>query len=138
MVLCVAGILSYVTTRRAAFLVTGVKTDERRYSLYHEEEEGHQGWFRELNYSSPLVRGLELTAGLVFSYLCLRMFNLSLLGFSISLILGYVLWTVGWGNRVLRPLLYLPFFLIVFSMVFVAAGVLGFQSGFVYFFPIHF
>lgn len=137
MVICVIGILTYLLTGKAAFLVTGNKNEESAIYNYQNPYK-KASWLERLDYSHKAVHILELLLGVVFIYLCARTFNLALLAFSLSLTLGYFLNKHGWENKLLKPLFYLPFGLIIFSMVFLGLNLISVQGLFIFFFPIHF
>ena len=137
MVICVIGIITYLLTGKAAFLVTGNKNEESAIYNYHNRNE-KASWLERLNYKHKAVHILELVLGLVFIYFCVRTFNLALLAFSLSLTLGYFLNKYGWDNKLLKPLFYLPFTLIISAMVFMGINLISVQGLFFFFFPIHF
>ena len=138
MVVCVIGILTYILTGKAAFLVTGDKGGDT--ALYDNSGEGGEkrSWLEGLNYKHRLVRIIELILGLLFTYVCLRTFNLCILAFSLSLVLGYFIYNYGWENKILSYLIYLPFLFIVSSMVLLGSNLMGMQGIFLFFFAIHF
>jgi cellulose synthase/poly-beta-1,6-N-acetylglucosamine synthase-like glycosyltransferase len=138
MVVCITGILTYILTGKAAFLVTGDKRGE--VSLYDYPARGAEkySWLEGLNFQHRVVRIAELALGLFFIYLCLRTLNLSLLAFSLSLTLGYFVFKFGWDNRILKPLLYLPLSFIISAMVLLGFNLMGVQGIFFFFFAIHF
>lgn len=137
MVTCVFGIATYMLTGKAAFLVTRNESEEADIYSYHDSEK-KVFWFEQLNYKHKLVRILELILGLFFIYLCIRTFNLYLLGFSFSLVLGYFLFKHGWDNKMLKPLLYIPFLFIISGLVIVGFNLMGIQGIFLLIFTIHF
>ena len=138
MLVCVIGILNYILTGKAAFLVTGDKGGEASLYSYSDRDREKSSWLEGLNYKHRIVRITELIFGLSFTYLCIRTFNLSLLAFSLSLVLGYFIYNYGWENKILSRLVYLPFLFIVSAMVFLGFNLLGVQGIFLFFFPIHF
>ncbi|OGW12631.1 MAG: hypothetical protein A3G93_13330 [Nitrospinae bacterium RIFCSPLOWO2_12_FULL_45_22] len=138
MVVCVTGVLSYILTGKAAFLVTGEKGGGDTFYNYAEGSGGKTSWLERLNFEHGSVRITELILGVFLTYICLRTFNLALLAFSLSLVLGYFLFICEWENKILTPLVYLPFLLIVFGIGLLGFNLMGAQGIFLLFFPIHF
>ena len=138
MLVCIFSIVSYAITGKAAFLVTGNKSAEPSFISSSEKKAGLKKSIYSLNYQSPLVRFLELILGVFFTLLCLKTLNLSLLAFSFSLMLGFFLYSFGWDNKFLRPLLFVPFFVIMVSMGFMGVHIMGMQGIFNVFFLMHF
>ncbi len=48
-----------------------------------------------------------------FSIICLKTLNIALFSFSVSLVLGHFVLKYGWDNKILKPLMYLPFGMIL-------------------------
>jgi len=138
MVVCIFGIITYILTGKAAFLVTGNKAKEAAFYEYSGEGKEKISWLEGLNYRHKLVRFVELIVGLLFSYVCLKTLNLCLLAFALSLVLGYFIYNYGWENKILHRLAYLPFFFIIFAMAFLGFNLMGIQGVFFFFFFIHF
>jgi cellulose synthase/poly-beta-1,6-N-acetylglucosamine synthase-like glycosyltransferase len=112
LVLSVATIASYLWSRRAVFLVTGDNwgVDPQNFpagfSLTASVAE-------RLGAEDRLTNSIELALGLLFAFVCVLTVNVSLLAFAISLMLSPVLLRVRWESRALRPLLLLPYALII-------------------------
>lgn len=123
MIVCAAGILNYIATGKAAFPVTGDKKENTPPGFH-------------CNHRAIYI--IELTVGLFFSYLCIKTLNLSLLAFSLSLMLGYFLNRYGWDNKWLKVVLYGPFALVLISVVLTGANLMGVQGVFLLFFGLHF
>ncbi len=138
MVVCTLGILTYLLTRRAAFLVTGDATDAGWLYGYLPEDQSRFSWADRLNSGHPLTHLIELSTGVILSILCLKTLNLALFGFAISLVLGYFLLKSGWDQPALRSLLFVPFGLIVGSMASLGMNLLGSQGVLLVFFIFHF
>ena len=136
MVVYFFGILTYIVTRKEAFLVTADKKETTLYSYPGSSEK--ISWFENLNSSHKFVRIIELILGLCFIYLSLRILNLSLLAFAISSALGYFIYDHGWDNKVLRPFLYLPFLSVVAGIGLISCNLIGAQGIFSFLFAFHF
>ena len=95
LVMATLAVLSYVFVRKAEFHATG------------------GGGQRNLDWSKAATGALEGVLGAALSIMCLLTFNLCLLGFALSLFLSPILQVSSWDSPWLRPLLYVPFGLIV-------------------------
>ena len=50
---------------------------------------------------------------------------IALFGFSIFLVLGFFVLKIGWDNKILKPLMYLPFGAIISAIGFLGLNVIG-------------
>lgn len=116
-------VLGYAATRKAQFYVTGdtsaaepQKRSRRRFSDTHPD--------------SASVRGLEVFAGLAFLASAIATVQLSFAGVALAFTLLPVMHTLGWRHRVVGPLSWLPFALILAGVGLGALGVAGLQPVF--------
>ncbi len=130
------GVLGYLVTRKATFLVTGDKTTST-----HSATTPHTAWFgrawqwvrRAITGSHPdhpLVQGFELACGVGFAAMCLQMMQVSFLGLAIGITLMPVLHHVPWNNAMIQRVIYLPFTLMVGGLMLGGLGLLGMQPVF--------
>ncbi len=128
------GVLSYLVTRRATFLVTG---DSSRYADPTGKAEGRQlvhrvsSWFRQIIHVThpdhPMVQGFEILCGVILAAACLMLVQVSFLGLALGFILMPVLHHFRWDNRIIQRLVYVPFGLILSGIFISAMGVIGLQ-----------
>ena len=138
MVVCTIGIFTYLLTRKAGWSVTGDTSEEEGIYSYNLERQSRYTWAERLNSTHRAVHVMELSLGLLLSIICLKTLNLALFSFSISLVLGYFILKYGWDNKILKPLMYLPFGMILFAMGFLGLNLVGVQGVFLMFFVFHF
>jgi Glycosyltransferases, probably involved in cell wall biogenesis len=112
LVLSMATIASYLVSRRAVFLVTGDDrgVDPKTFPVGFSPTAGVA---ERLGAEDRLTNAVEFALGVLFTLVCALTFNVSLLAFAISLLLGPVLLRARWESRSLRPWLFLPYVLIV-------------------------
>ena len=138
MVVSTIGIFTYLLTRKAGWSVTGDTSTEESIYSYSSERQGRFTWAESVNSTSRSVHIIELSLGLFLSIICLKTLNLALFGFSISLVLGYFVLKYGWDNKILKPLMFLPFGIILSAMGFLGLNLMGAQGLFLMYFMFHF
>ncbi|MEO6488379.1 MAG: glycosyltransferase family 2 protein [Ferruginibacter sp.] len=138
------GVLSYLVTRKATFLVTGDKsafstTSEARPIPVPVVRSGFifqlpPSIKRLLALSHPdqkLVQFIELFVGIGFAILCVILFQVSFFGLCLAFILLPLLHHIPWGkNRLIRFLVYLPFTIILAGLLLTSMNLLGLPSVF--------
>ncbi len=105
------GVLSYLITRRATFLVTG---DKRATS----ETGGRGQWtlkgaLGRLHPDQTLVQAFEVATGLTFAVTALLFFQPATFGLAMAFLLLPALHRLGWDHPLARVAVYVPFTLIV-------------------------
>ena len=123
----------YLLTRKAVFVVTGDKT-----SILQMEHSKASGFLDRLNANHPLVMGMEFGLGLILTYLAVMTMNFALLGISICLLLSYVVFHVGWENRLLRKVMFLPLSLVLLVFLSMGFDIVGLQGVSLFFLAVHF
>jgi cellulose synthase/poly-beta-1,6-N-acetylglucosamine synthase-like glycosyltransferase len=126
------GVMAYLVTRRATFLVTGDRT------AASERTPGEQTGLRErmsrlLNRSHPddlIIQGFEVLCGLGFGLLCLMTAQVSFLGLSFGFLLLPLLHHVRWERRAVQALVYVPFTLIFLGLFLGGLALFGMQPVF--------
>ncbi|MDX2282714.1 MAG: glycosyltransferase [Bacteroidia bacterium] len=126
--LSAAGVLSFLATRKAVFLVTGdtAAGQERTRSI--------RRWWQELTGRShpdhPVIRGFELAAGLLFGWVCIRSFQISFLGLCLAFILLPLMHRLGWQHPVMKRLVWIPFSLVLIGLMLSGLSLAGMQTVF--------
>ncbi|RMH64068.1 MAG: glycosyltransferase [Calditrichaeota bacterium] len=126
------GVLSFLITGKATFLVTGDKKQQR------SDSSKNKNTFRErlmllLKKSHPdqkEVRYFEMLSGIVFLGLCIYLFQISFMGLALAFIIFPLMHNRGWGHARLRKLIYIPFIMILAGVGLGAAGAMGLQTVF--------
>lgn len=128
MVVCFFGVLTYLITRRASFLVTADQDDSA--NLYTSSSERPRMAFVEsLNSGHWLVHAVELASGAAFSIFSIWNLNIVFFGFSLSLLMGSVLVKSCWNKRVKFAVSF-PFVLIMAGMGLLGGNLLSAQGVF--------
>ncbi len=116
------GVLGYLFTGKAIFLVTGDKNQSGS-----DEELTSQSWAQRLkNYGKQLagkthpdfksIQAMELFIGLGFGVMCVFLFQISFMGLCLAFIMLPVMHYLGWENRLVKTLVYVPFILILIGI----------------------
>jgi cellulose synthase/poly-beta-1,6-N-acetylglucosamine synthase-like glycosyltransferase len=122
--LSTVGVLTYLVTGKATFLVTGDRSAFSERQLCFSTT---PAWWRTKNYfqsflyrSHPdhsAVRSFEIACGLFLICYSLFSFQISLIGLAFAFILLPVMHHVGWENPIIQRLVLLPFFLILLGLL---------------------
>lgn len=130
------GVLGYLLTGKATFLVTG---DRGRTVTAHgagpttpwgRAWRGLQRVAAGSHPDHPLVQGFEVACGLVFGLACLQLVQLSFLGLALAFVLMPILHHVPWDHPLTQRLVYLPFVFILGGLLIGGLGLLGLQPVF--------
>lgn len=124
------GVLAYLASGQATFLVTG---DVHQVSGTGPRQDWRTMLRMLLARSHPdsrLVQGLELTLGLTMGIMSIVTLQLSFGGLCIAFLLLPVMHHLGWENVAVRALVYVPFALILIGLGLASLSMLGMQSVF--------
>jgi cellulose synthase/poly-beta-1,6-N-acetylglucosamine synthase-like glycosyltransferase len=118
------GVLSYVLSGKATFLVTG---DRARTGNGREgpTRRGLRNTVAGLHPDHRTVQAFELATGLLFIAAAVVFFQPTTLGLAIGFLLLPLLHRVGWENRIAQGLVYLPLALIVVGLSLGGLGLFG-------------
>lgn len=127
------GVFSFLFTGKAIFLVTGDKNQQ-----FESEKQGvggklKQSWKDLLTKSHPdhpVIQGIEVLIGCLFIWACIRLAQISFLGLCLAFILLPLMHHIRWENKIIRPILYLPFLLILLGLCLGGMSVLGMSTVF--------
>lgn len=101
-------LVSYLTSRRAVFLVTNDRWGTGLTGMPRDFPAGGPPLER-LGAEDRTTRVVEVLLGVMLIGMCALTVNLSLLAFALSMVMGPLLLRVRWESRLLRPFLYLPY-----------------------------
>ena len=131
------GVLSFFITRKATFLVTG---DTRQSSIAQPDLINRSVWKRLKSRMSTLVKRshpdqwevkmFEILTGIVFGLICFFLMQISFMGLSLAFIIFPIMHNKKWGESWLKPVVYIPFILILLGVGIGAAGAFGLQTVF--------
>ncbi|MBR9921569.1 MAG: glycosyltransferase [Bacteroidetes bacterium] len=131
------GVLTYMVSRKAVFLVTG--DNSQKEHQVHSAGFGGQldrwkdSWKQFLQKSHPdssLIQGIEILTGLGFALVCVLMFQISFFGLCLAFLLLPIMHHLGWDNKLVRGLVYLPFLLILLGIFLAGLSMVGMQAVF--------
>ncbi len=131
------GVLGYLLTGKAVFLVTGDRSRVPGSELSGSERipiVRAWRWLQRAVVGShpdhPLVQGFEVLCGIVFGLACLQLVQVSFLGLALGFVLLPVLHHVPWEHPLVQGAVYLPFVLILIGLLIGGLGLLGMQPVF--------
>jgi cellulose synthase/poly-beta-1,6-N-acetylglucosamine synthase-like glycosyltransferase len=90
-----------------------------------------QGLKKLLTNSHPdhfFVQGFEILCGLVFGIMCLKMVQVSFFGVAFGFILLPLMHRVSWDHPLVRPLVFIPFVLVMAGVLLGGLALAGMQS----------
>lgn len=130
------GVLAYMISGKAVFLVTGDQkqsdhTDKAPSEISLQNLRG--AWRQFLAKSHPdtrLVQGFEILVGLAFGVASLMMFQISFLGLCLAFVLLPLMHHMKWDNRLVKSLVYVPFVLIMLGVLLSGFSVFGMKAVF--------
>lgn len=128
------GVLAYMVTKKASFLVTGdvkqqVQKNEMPVSgLLKSVKNQFSLLVRKSHPDQPLVQYFEIGTGVLLVLLCLFTFQVSCLGLGLSFILLPLLHHFTWTNRIMKLLVHIPFIAIVLGMLLMTLSAFGIQT----------
>lgn len=131
------GVLAYLMTGKATFMVTG---ERRGSSTEVTVRSGVSVLRRAWNWTRksvtgshpdhPLIQAFEVVCGVVLAVACLQAAGVSFLGLAVAVMMMPVLHHVPWEHPMMQRLAYVPFTLIMSGMMMGVLGVMGMQSTF--------
>lgn len=128
------GVAFYLATGKAVFHVTADRSSSA--TAAGDAASGRGGNFRVqlrqfLAGSHPdhwLVQGFEVLCGVVFGFICLKLFQVSFFGLALAFLFLPILHHVGWDHPVMRRLIYLPFILVLAGLFLGGMSLFGMQT----------
>lgn len=129
------GVLFFLMTGKAIFHVTAdrsVPAGAQVFEFGMALPASIRNWFRSLFASSHpdnlAVQGFELLCAVVFGIMSLKTLQVSFFGVSVAFLLLPLMHRTGWSPRALRPLIYLPFVLIMTGLLLGGMSLMGVQT----------
>jgi cellulose synthase/poly-beta-1,6-N-acetylglucosamine synthase-like glycosyltransferase len=129
------GVFSYLVTGKAHFLVTGDKQadkerDNKLNQSWNKYKEAVKEFFGRSHPDNIAVQFFEISCGILFTAMCLYLFQISFFGLSLAFILIPVMHHTSWSNVLIEGFRYLPFTLVALGLVLGAFAMLGLQTMF--------
>ena len=134
------GVLFYLLTGKAIFHVTADRAGESgaawRPANVHAASiipigSLRGGLKRLMTNSHPdhlFVQGFEIACGVVFGIMCLKMVQVSFFGVAFGFILLPLMHRVSWDHPFVRPLVFIPFLLVMAGVLLGGLSLAGMQS----------
>ena len=130
------GVLSYMISGKATFLVTGDKKIASSRGQALASGFGNKlisGWKGLINRSHPdtkLVQRIEIATGLIFAFACLIMLQVSFFGLCLAFIFMPMMHKLGWDHILSKAIIHLPFLFIAFGIFLAGLNLIGMQTVF--------
>ena len=130
------GVLSYLISGKALFLVTGDTTSFKNVSQSSQTpliKRIKNIWRQLIEKSHPdthIVQGIEILIGLSFGLICIYMLQISFFGLCLAFMFMPLLHKIGWNNKLSRMLIHLPFICIMIGVILSGLSLAGMQTVF--------
>jgi cellulose synthase/poly-beta-1,6-N-acetylglucosamine synthase-like glycosyltransferase len=131
------GVIGYLITGKATFLVTGEKKLAQQNSLVLNSKivpiPFKKSILNFLSKSHPDHKNIqlfEILTGLVFGLVSILMLQISFFGLCFAFILLPAMHKFGWENKIIKVAVYIPFVLILAGLILSTLTMLGMQSSF--------
>jgi hypothetical protein len=129
------GVLSYIFSGKAIFLVTGDKeqqaeASETKLSFFEKVKEKWTLFIHRSHPDTLPVQFIEVAVGLIFAAACFLMFQISFLGLCLAFMFMPVLHRLGWDHKWVRVLAHIPFIFIMIGIFLAGANLVGLQTVF--------
>lgn len=135
-ILSAIGVIAYMISGKAIFLVTGDKNQslQKLASVKKSFLAGLKDKYRQFIYKSHpdsfAVQFFEIATGVVFMIASVKMLQLSFFGLCFAFMLLPLLHYWGWEKKIVRFIIYFPFLLIIFGILVSTLSIFGMQSVF--------
>lgn len=126
------GVLGFLFTRKAIFLVTG-DTTAQAMGKEPSSRKLLEKWKELIGRTHPdhkAIQGFEIGIGLIFAIVCVLLFQVSFLGLCLAFCLLPIMHHLGWEHRFVRKLVYVPFVLILMGVALGGLSSFGMQTVF--------
>lgn len=130
--LSTVGVLGFLFTRKAIFLVTGDQT-KGAMGRTSQSKNLRDRWQELIGRTHPdhkLIQGFEIGIGLIFAVVCLLLFQVSFLGLCLAFCLLPIMHYLGWDHPWVKKLVYVPFVFILIGVVLGGMSSFGMQTVF--------
>ena len=128
------GVLTYLVSGKAIFLVTGDKnqasSDTVKKSKISKWRSGYQNFINKSHPDTAVVQGFEIFTGLLFAVACLYMFQISFLGLCLAFMFMPLMHRVGWDRKGMKFLTHLPYIFIMIGILLAGFSLIGMQTMF--------
>lgn len=131
------GVLAYLVSGKAVFLVTG---DTQQVSARQKTSGSYlvsvlrsiSANLRELIYRTHpdrlVIQIMEVFVGAFFAAACLHLFQISFFGLCLAFLLLPIMHHLGWDHRSVRVLVYFPFLIIIAGVLLAGMSAFGMQT----------
>ncbi len=130
------GVITYLISGKAIFLVTGDKkqTIEKHKktgkNLFTRIKENYKQFIYKSHPDSYIVQLFEVGLGIIFLLAGLKTMQISFFGLCFAFMFLSFLHHYGWGRKISRLLVHIPFFFILLGLLISGLSIFGMQSVF--------
>jgi cellulose synthase/poly-beta-1,6-N-acetylglucosamine synthase-like glycosyltransferase len=130
------GVIAYILSGKAIFLVTGDKKQQvekysdKRKNIFSLLKNKYRQLINKSHPDSWAVQFLEISLGLIFLVAGIKTMQIPFFGLCLAFILLPLLHYYGWDKKISRVLVHLPFLLIILGVLFTSLSFFGMQSVF--------
>jgi hypothetical protein len=132
------GVISYMVSGKAVFLVTGEKKQAQVSGLPKEKKPAwgkrmKKAYHDLISKSHPdqgFVQAVEIGMGVTFGVACVLMFQISFFGLCLAFMLLPLMHHLPWSSSWVKSLVFLPFMFIMLGVLTAGLSVFGMQAVF--------
>ena len=130
------GVVAYMISGKAIFLVTGNKNQEvqNHTQVANKWREKLVGWWKQfINRSHPdtaSVQWIEFSTGLALAIACILMLQVSFFGLCLAFMFMPLMHKLGWDHVLSKWIVHLPFTFIVLGILLAGLSLVGMQTVF--------
>ena len=130
------GVIAYIISGKAIFLVTGDKKQKaeninaKKKKFFSTIKDKYRQLINKSHPDSYMVQFLEIALGLIFLVAGIKTMQIAFFGLCFAFLLLPVLHYYGWEKRISRVLVHIPFFLIILGVFISGLSIFGMASVF--------
>jgi cellulose synthase/poly-beta-1,6-N-acetylglucosamine synthase-like glycosyltransferase len=130
------GVLAYLISGKAIFLVTGDLNQEEKKPLaglksgLNRLREGYRDLINRSHPDRLAIQIIEVFVGAFFAAACVHLFQVSFFGLCLAFVMLPVMHYLGWHHKVVRVVVYVPFLIILAGVVLAGMSTFGMQTVF--------
>ena len=130
------GVIAYIISGKAIFLVTGDKKQQaekytaNRKKFFTSIKDKYKQLINKSHPDSYIVQFLEVSIGVIFLVAGIKSMQVSFFGLCFAFMLLPVLHNYSWDKRLSRVLVHIPFLLILLGVLISGLSIFGMQSVF--------
>lgn len=129
------GVLTYMISGKAIFLVTGDKNQassqtENKGSIKNKWKNWYKDFIHKSHPDTSVVQWFEILTGTIFAIACIFMFQISFFGLCLAFLFMPLMHKLGWERKWVKRMAHLPYIFIVGGILIAGMSLFGMQTMF--------